>query len=68
MSTVSQFCAYSLVRDADGRLLDPSLCTSEPPLSFVPHPRYVGGFFSRLNAPEPPHVLVVYGVQEPEDT
>lgn len=41
----ARFYAHSLVRDADGALLDPTFSVADHPLPFVPHPRQLGGFF-----------------------
>lgn len=58
--TSVRFVAHSLVRDADGTLIDPSFAEGEPALSFVPHPRATGGFFWQLCRPEAPYELMVF--------
>jgi hypothetical protein len=55
-----RFVAHSLVRDADGTLLDPTFAQGEPALPFVPHPRATGGFFSQLCRPGAPYELMVF--------
>jgi hypothetical protein len=61
-----RFSAHSLVREADGTLLDPTYLPSDPVLPFVPHPRQVGGFFALLGTRNAPHELVVLGVSDEE--
>ncbi|HEX7906645.1 MAG TPA: hypothetical protein VF534_00950 [Paraburkholderia sp.] len=51
------FCAHSVVRNADGTLVDVTFSEQEPTLRFVPHPRAAGGFFSFLCAVPPTHEL-----------
>lgn len=60
----ARFYAHSLVRDADGALLDPTFSVADHPLPFVPHPRQLGGFFGLLCVPQPPHELIVFGVPD----
>jgi len=55
-----RFIAHSLVRDADGMLMDPTFAEGEPALPFVPHPRSTGGFFSQLCRPGAPYELIVF--------
>ncbi|MGF6766271.1 hypothetical protein P3T24_006617 [Paraburkholderia sp. GAS33] len=55
-----RFVAHSLVRDADGTLIDPTLAEDEPAHLFVPHPRATGGFFSYLCRPGAPYELMVF--------
>ncbi|PTB17797.1 hypothetical protein C9I57_26650 [Trinickia symbiotica] len=59
-----RFAAHSLVRAADGKLLDPTFLPTDPVLPFVPHPRQVGGFFAHLCMRDAPHELVVLGVPD----
>ena len=55
-----RFVAHSLVRDADGTLMDPTFAEGEPALPFVPHPRATEGFFSQLCRPGAPYELMVF--------
>jgi hypothetical protein len=59
-----RFAAHSLVRDADGTLLDPTFLPSEPVLPFVPHPRQIGGFFALLCGRNAPHELLVFNAPQ----
>jgi len=58
--TSVRFAAHSLVRDADGTLIDPTFAEGELTLPFMPHPRATGGFFSQLCRPGAPYELVVF--------
>jgi hypothetical protein len=52
--------AHSLVRNADGTLLDPTFVHGNPVYPFAPHPRTIDGFFSLLCRPSAPYELLVF--------